>query len=167
VNLKFWEWVVIFLFGCLTFFHFRGSDTVSKDVSPIVLSGEESRMLLFIIDFQDFSCPTCLDSFLGLFHRLPSRYRTAKAWGILAVDTRGEEQEVNRTIRIAEKKLRGFIQANQITFPFLVDRSQVFGRLAKEGSAVVLLDENQKAVFRYYFPLTGEEFEKIFEVLNE
>lgn len=108
---------------------------------------------------------TCLDSFLGLYHKLPLRYRTIKTWGILAVKT--WEGEETRMIRIAEKKLKGFIQANQITFPFLVDRHRIFSELANKGSGVLLFDENQKVVFRYDFPLTGEQFEEIFVNLIE
>jgi len=173
---NFWDWVLILLFGCLVFFHFRGLDLVSGKASPrdgvppfldpTPAGPDDARMLLlFVFDFQDFSCMTCLDSFLGLYQKLPLRFRTAHVWGVLTIKrTEGEE---DRQIRIAEKKLRGFIEANQITSPFLVDRSRVFGELTETGSSVLLFDKKRKVILRFEFPLTGEQFEKIFAYLME
>ena len=160
--LKSWDWVIFLLFGCLVFFHFRGFDFLEP---RIVAPNDERQSLLFFLDFEDFSCMMCLDSFLGLYQKLPFRFKTSNSWGILVV--KKSEGEENRLVRIAKKKLEGFVQANHITFPILVDRSQVFGELAERGSGVVLFDENRKAVFRYDFPLTNEQFEDIFANLME
>jgi len=163
VTLKFCDWILVLLFGCAVFFYFRGidlaagGDSIDEDVF-------DKKLLLFILDFQDFSCMTCLDSFLGLYRQLPYRFKTSNAWGILVV--RKSEKQDNRQFWIAEKKLRGFIQANQITFPVLMDRSRFFGGSGKEGSSVLLFDGIRNSVDRYDFPLTGYQFEEIFEILN-
>lgn len=171
MKLKFWDWIIFLLFGCLVFFHFRGFDVVSGRASPdadvlsffksmTVAPNDERQLLLFILDFRDFSCMTCLDSFLGLYRILPFRLKKTKTWGVLVV--KKSEGEENRLVKIAEKKLKGFIQANQITIPFLVDRSRIFGEWTEKGSCVLLFDGAKRILYRYEFPLTGEQFEEIF-----
>lgn len=171
MTLKFWDWIILLLFGCLVFFHFRGFDVASGRASPdadvlsvvksmTVAPNDERQLLLFILDFQDFSCMACLDSFLMLYRQLPARFRTSNAWGILVV--KKSEEEENKQFWIAEKKLRGFIRANQITIPFLVDRSRIFCEWTEKGSCVLLFDGAKRILCRYEFPLTGEQFEEIF-----
>lgn len=162
MNLKFWDWVIFLLFGCGVFFHFRGFDFIDP---KIFAPEDKGQSLLFVLDFDDFSCLTCLESFLGFYQKLPFRFKTSKAWGILVV--KKSKRERARKIRIAEKKLEGFVRANHVTFPILLDKSQVFGELAGKGSCVILFDENKKAVFRYDFPLSNEQSEEIFKNLME
>lgn len=163
MKLKFGDWIIVLLFGCLVFFYFQGidlaggKDSLDEDVF-------DKKLLLFILDFQDFSCMTCLDSFLMFYNQLPDRFRTSHSWGILVVKKPGKEETGH--VWIAEKKLRGFIRANHITFPILVDRGRVFGKWAEIGSCVLLFDRVGKMIHRYDFPLTGYQFEEIFEILN-
>jgi hypothetical protein len=163
VTLKFCDWIIVLFFGCLVFFHFRGidlaagRDSCDEDVF-------DNKLLLFILDFQDFSCMTCLDSFLGLYRQLPARFKTSKTWGILVV--KKSEKEENKQLWIAEKKLRGFIRANRIMSPILMDRSHFFEGLVEEGSGVLLFDGIRNSVHRYAFPLAGSQFEEIFEIIN-
>jgi hypothetical protein len=161
--------MLFFVFGCLTFFHLRGADAVS--VVKAVASEDDRKMLLFILDFQDFSCMTCLDSFLSLYRILPFHFKTSHSWGILVVDKAeeqtGVEADENRQFRIAEKKLKGFVQANHITFPILVDRYQIFNQWADIGTCVVLFDESRKILNTYEFPLIGGQLEEIFLHLTE
>ena len=175
MKLKFWDWLIFLAFGCLVFFHFQGFDTASERAFPAaevlsffdsttVAPNDERQLLLFILDFRDFSCMACLDSFLDLYRILPFSFKTSKTWGILVV--KNSEGEENRLFRIAEKKLKGFVQANHITFPILVDRGRVFGKWAEIGSCVLLFDRVGKMFHRYDFPLTGYQFEEIFEILN-
>jgi hypothetical protein len=163
VTLKFGDWVTILLCGCLVFFYFRGIDLGARQNSL----GEDvfgNKWLLFILDFQDFSCMTCLDSFLMLYRHLPFRFKTSRSWGILVV--KKSEKEERKQLWIAEKQLRGFVRANDITFPVLVDRGRLFGGVAEKGSCVLLLDGTGSLIHRYEFPLTGEEFTEIFKILN-
>jgi hypothetical protein len=166
MNMKFADWVIVLLFGCLVFFHFRGTDLAAgKKASAEDLYG--GKMLLFILDFRDFSCSTCLDSFLGFYQKLPLHFRTRGSWGVLMMKTPAEDEGEDSLYWIAEKKLRGFLQANHITFPVMLDRSRAFGALAEKGSGVVLFDRDRRHVLRYDFPLTGEKFEEIFGNLIE
>ncbi len=156
--------MIIVFFGCLVFFTILGIDLATcKDYRDEDVF--DKKLLLFILDFQDFSCLTCLDSFLGLYRKLPMRFKTSNAWGILVV--KNSEWEGEKPFRIAEKKLKGFVRANHITFPVLVDRSRFFKDLAENGSGVFLFDGMKKTVHRYDFPLTAEQLEEIFVNLME
>jgi len=161
--MKLGDWIIVLLFGCLVFFHFRGIDSAAGKDLP---AGDvfDRKHLLFIIDFRDFSCMTCLDSFLGLYRQLPSRLKSSGAWGILVL--KESEKDDTSASWIAEKKLRGFVRANRITFPILVDREHIFKGMAEEGSCVLLVDGTGSRVHKYDFPLSGDQFEEIFRVLN-
>jgi hypothetical protein len=163
LTLKSGDWIILLLFGCLVFFYFRGIDTAAGKDS-LAEDVFDKKWMLFILDFHDFSCMTCLDSFLGLTKQLPSRFKTSGAWGILVV--KRSEKEDNTRFWIAEKKLRGFVQANDIAFPIIVDRSRVFERMAEMGSCVLVFDGTASQFHKYDFPLTGYQFSEIFRILN-
>lgn len=176
MKVKFSDWLIFLVFGGLVFFHFRGFEAVEGTVFPqknllsIVgampeFPGEGNSLLLFILDFEDFTCLSCLDSFLALYRSLPSPFQTFQAWGVLIMKDRGDDW--GRAVRIAGKKLRGFIRANRIAFPILVDRSRIFAAWEERGSGVLLFDGKRKMCQWYDFPLTGEQFEEIFARLTE
>jgi len=176
MKVKFSDWLIFLVFGGLVFFHFHGFDALEgtalpqRNVLSIVGAMTESQdegntLLLFILDFEDFTCLSCLDSFLGLYRMLPSPYKNFQAWGVLILKDRGEDR--GRAVRIAEKKLRGFVRANGIAFPILVDRSRIFSALEGKGSGVVLFDGKRKTCQWYDFPLTGEQFEEVFARLTQ
>jgi len=163
VTLRLGDWIIVLLFGCLVFFYFRGIDLAAGKDSPVEdVFGK--KLLLFIIDFRDFSCMTCLDSFLGLYRQLPSRLKSSGAWGILVL--KESEKDDTSASWIAEKKLRGFVWANRITFPILADREHIFKGMAEGGSCVLLLDRTGNRLHKYDFPMTGDQFEEFFRVLN-
>jgi hypothetical protein len=171
--------LVILVFGLAAFFHFRGFGPAEANVqagaltveerpfSPLktVESEEPGRMLLFILDFRDFSCMLCLESFLELYQRLPLRVKLRNVWGVMIVPAGQEKDE--SVIRIAEKKLQGFIRAHRILFPVLVDRHQVFGGMAERGSGIVLFDEAKLILSRFDFPLESRQFQEILEIFVE
>jgi hypothetical protein len=163
VTLKFFDWLFLLIFGCFVFLYFRGIDAAAGR-NPLDADVIERKLLLFVLDFQDFSCMTCLDSFLALCRQLPLRTKTQNTWGILVL--KNTENDGNSRVQIAEKKLRGFIQANRIDFPILTDKDHCFERLTQEGSAILLFDGSSKSIRRYHFPLGGYQFEEIFEILN-
>lgn len=112
-----------------------------------------NKWLLFIIDFDSFMCLSCLDSFLEFYHQLPSSLEEGRIWGILVFGKPERRAEQDHSFRIVEKKLRGFIQANQIKFPILIDRFKVFKNMGEEGTAVVIFDSENKTIKKYIFPL--------------
>jgi hypothetical protein len=178
---KFSDWVIFLVFGCLTFFHLRGffgtsGENVHSEEMACVEQGEASfvgrlgfewttsrQYLLFFIDFRDFLCPSCLDSFLDFYRKLPPRFQKEHALGVLVLDP-GREDETS--IQIARVKLRGFVLANRIGFPILVDRFHVFREFAREGTMVVLLDYEREIIRKFLFPLRQKDVDEILGCLR-
>lgn len=125
-----------------------------------------SRRILFIIDFDDFMCFYCLDSFLDFYHSLPSSFQEASIWGILVYKEENKKDAEQTNIRVIEKKLRGFIEANRIQSPLVVDYFHVFNSLVQEGSAVIFFDQRRKAFKKHTFPLSSEQKSEIIESLT-
>ncbi len=170
------EWAVFLAFGCLTFFHFRGFHASSGEN---ILTGREVRLgevaesvtgqlgvewtrsrqhLIFFIDFRDFACLSCLDSFLGFYRGLPPRFQSEDSMGILILDS---EKDDETSVQIARVKLRGFVLSNHIAFPVQVDRFHVFREIAREGTSVVLLDYDREIVRKFLFPLRQKDEEEL------
>ena len=122
-----------------------------------------NTLLLLIIDFESFMCPSCLDSFLEFYHALKPPFPPLDEgilWGVLVFDE-PEENEGVPAIKITEKKLRGFIMANDIKFPIMIDRFHIFKGLAKEGTAVIFFDRERKIIKKYVFPLRSKQIKEI------
>lgn len=132
-----------------------------------IQSGETSKvLLLFIIDFNDFMCMSCLDSFLSFCRSIPSRSLEKNAWGVCVLADIDKKPEKKDSGRIAEKKLRGFIAANSIPFPVIIDHSRVFQSFAADGTAIVIIDVERKRIARYNFPIGNADARKIGELFR-
>ncbi len=161
------------LFCSQSFLGFASTPTLNKCHSLMSLSAhpyqtefpENKKLLLFIIDFDDFMCMNCLESFLSFCHSIPPHILDEKAWGILVLEQDINEKQAKRTLKIAQKKLRGFINANRIPFPILIDTHNLFHSLAKEGTAILVFDTQMRAISRCLFPLKKEESERIMTLL--
>jgi hypothetical protein len=175
MKFRFTDCIVLLIFGCMTFFHLRGFDRSSQKGFPgeemaSVLSHvdfewpERRQRLLFFIDFRDFSCMTCLDSFLDFYRRLPPRFQTEDSMGILVLDP---EKRDKTSSEIARVKLRGFVLSNHIIFPVQVDRFHVFRGIAQEGTSVVLFDYDREIIKRFLFPLRQQDLDELFRCLTD
>jgi hypothetical protein len=124
------------------------------------------RFLVVIIDVPSLMCFSCLDAFVDLCHSLPPSCQKEKLWGVLVPsgETEGESRLVKRMI--LEKKLRGFIKANGIKFPILVDRMRIFHELAKRGPGVVLFDPETRSLSMWTFPLSNRQIDEIIRFLR-
>lgn len=122
--------------------------------------------LLIVIDFDDFMCMTCLDSFLNFCRSFPEAALEKHAWGILILKDGIDENGSLDNVEIAEKKLRGFINANHIKFPFLIDENRLFSSFKSGGSSVVVFDTENRRISHYSFPIDRKEvlnIKKIFQ----
>ena len=178
--LKFRHFIMIVVLGCILFNKIglssvieiearipQKNDLFSNAKMDSYDSLENRKLLLFIIDFNDFMCLSCLDSFLDFYYCLPSDFQKHLSWGILVFNISEKEGNNNISARIAEKKLRGFVTANNIKFPILIDKFHVFNGLAEEGTVVMVFDWSRKMVKRYVFPLNKGQIEEIFKFLTE
>jgi len=175
------DWVIFLVFGCLAFFHLRGFHGASEEIVPseekacleqgtgsfvsqLDLEWTKSRQyLLFFIDFRDFACLNCLDSFLNFYRRLPPRFQKEDAMGVLILDP-GKDSETS--VQIARVKLRGFVLSNHIAFPIQVDRFHVFREFAREGTSVILLDYDREIIRKFLFPLRQKDVDEILGYLK-
>jgi len=178
---KFSDWVILLAFGCLTFFHFKDFDASSGEnllaeekacleqgeasiVDHLGFEWRESRQhLLFFIDFRDFACLNCLDSFIDFCRRLPLRFQRENTLGVLILEP-GREDETS--IQIARVKLKGFVLSNHIGFPIQADRFRVFEAFAREGTSVVLLDYDREIIRKFLFPLRQKDLEELLGYLR-
>lgn len=128
---------------------------------------ENRKLLLFIFDFNDFMCMSCLESFLAFCHHLPPHTLEGNAWGILTIESAIKKSGLKNAVQIARKKLRGFKAANSIKFPIFIDHYQIFKQFEKKGTAVLLFDETNNMFKEYIFPLNKNQISEIQEILSE
>ncbi len=89
-----------------------------------------------------------------------------RLWGVLMFDRQKERKRGDSFIKIVEKKLKGFIQANNIKFPFILDRFHIFEHPGKQGSAVLLFDPTERVVKKFVFPLRENQIREILGVID-
>jgi hypothetical protein len=117
--------------------------------------------LLLIIDFGDFMCFSCLESFLQFCYSLPHQFQDQYVWGVVIFDGNIGSESEDIAVKIVEKKIRGFRKANKVRFPILVDRSHIFSSLADKGTTVLILKGEAQEVEQYTFPLSREQIAEI------
>lgn len=120
-------------------------------------TASETKMIFFI-DFDDFMCFSCLESFLRFCNELPASFRKNHCLGILVPSSRKNPPE---NLSIIKKKLRGFTQANRIDFPIIIDRSRIFSQAVEKSSCLWVLKLNERKWQVHHFPLPVRTAEKI------
>ncbi len=124
----------------------------------------EQAQLIIIIDFNDFMCFSCLDSFVEFCQSLPLHSKDGKVCGVLVVN---DADETDLSFKIVEKKLRGFISANNIKFPVLIDYLHIFNPFADDGTVIILFNHREKCIKKYLFPLKREQKADILSALKD
>ena len=122
--------------------------------------------LLLIIDFGDFMCFSCLESFLQFCYSLPHQFQDRNVWGVVIFDGKLGSESEDVAVKIVEKKIRGFRKSNGVRFPILVDRSHIFSSLADKGTTIVVLKGEAQEVKRYIFPLSREQLAEIHKTIG-
>ena len=133
--------------------------TASLICAP-VCPGNSSReiKLIFWIDFDDFMCFSCLESFTEFCNKLPASFRKNHCLGILVPSSRKNTPD---NVSIIKKKLRGFTQANRIDFPIIIDCSRIFSRTVEKSSCLWVLRLKERKWHVHHFPMPAETAEKI------
>jgi hypothetical protein len=126
---------------------------------------QNKKLLLFVFDFNDFMCMSCLESFLSFCHSLPPHTLEENSWGILTIGSAIRRSELTDSVKIAETKLRGFVMANRIKFPIFIDKHQIFQQFAKKGSSVLLFDKTNNILKEYIFPLSRDQIGEIQQIV--
>jgi hypothetical protein len=135
---------------------------------PCLLSGYADEdeggdvWLLFLLDYDDFLCMSCLESFLRFCDSLPDQFLEKRCFGILMTQ---EENDLKNS-GIIRKKMKCFVIANDIKFPIFYDRSGGHGFEIGE-SAVVLMDFKNQVTKKFMFPIGLTQSREISAVLPE
>jgi len=108
--------------------------------------------ILFLLDYNDFSCPPCFDSFLSL--ALSLREQRTPEGRYRAVGIMREDELMNR---LAPQRLNHWKEINDITIPLVIASDTIFGKLYTGKSAVVILDSDSHIRFMNTFPLSHEQ----------
>jgi hypothetical protein len=167
---------VIFLLCCIPIIGFASTPAPHKCHSLMCLYprcatidfefAQDKKLLLFILDFNDFMCMNCLESLLSFCHSIPPHILEENAWGILTIESAIRKSGLRDSVRIAKTKLRGFVKANRIKFPIFVDERQVFRQSERKGSSVVLFDGTNNILKEYIFPLSKDNSAEILRILS-
>ena len=148
--------VIIFFQATISF----SENSVARQEKPAKVQ------LLLIIDFGDFMCFSCLESFLQFCYPLPHQFQDQYVWGVVIFEGNIGSESEDIAIKIVEKKIRGFRIANRVRFPILVDSSRIFSSLAGEGTTVVILKGEAQEVKRYIYPLSREQIAEIHKTIG-
>lgn len=118
--------------------------------------------LLVLMDFSSLSCSLCVKSlteFVGAIHE--NRLEDS-VFGVMILEEREEETDVERYRKIAQIRLKGFVRGNNIRFPFLLDEEGVFRPLNQGSSAtLIVLNIQKRTVEKYEFPLSKSQLTSI------
>lgn len=123
------------------------------------------KLIVIVFDFKSFFCPLCLDSVKDFCDTLHSRGQDEFAVGVLVYESSDKKDE-ERSKKIIEQKLRGFIIGNSIQFPVILDHFRVLKDLKFEDAGIILLDRSRKILKKYSFPLTNKQLDEIFSFKN-
>lgn len=127
---------------------------------------ETEKSLLILIDSSSFFCPLCLESFIGFCEILQSKGWVSSTFGVLIYNESDNEKDTKNYVKMLEKQLRGFLSANNIQFPIILDKFQVFDDLNIPGAVVILFDKSRKMVKRYKLPLCPQDRSKRFSLFS-
>lgn len=87
-------------------------------------------------------------------------------WGIIIYENPKEEENKEIYAKIVEKKLRGFIKANNIKCPIVLDHFHSLEGFSKKGTTILLFDQGKKIVKKYIFPLTKKQIKEVLNFLE-
>ncbi len=126
--------------------------------------GKSPIVLIYIIEFRDILCSPCSESFLDFCLSLPVEFQKENTWGIVVFD-QGAQTSLGE--KILAKKVRGFMNGNQIHFPVFIDFLHIFKTLRTQATQIVLLDSTSFSVKKYDFPLAAKQKYAILQSIIE
>ena len=161
INIK-TKCLIIFLLCLLNL----GNTFVFKPVQPDHLwsIGESPIVLIYIIEFRDILCSPCGESFLDFCLSLPVEFQKENTWGIVVFD---QGPKTNLEEKILAKKVRGFMNGNQLHFSVFIDFLHIFTTLRTQSTQIVLLDSTSFSVKKYDFPLAAKQKDAILQAVIE
>ncbi len=148
----------------LIFFNCSAEAEIETENSARIAQPE--KLILFVIKFDLFLCSPCLNPFFDFYRLLPSPFRESKVWGIIVCSETGIKENVAAQRRIADKKLRAFLRANDITCPVVIDYSGDFERFSKKKTNILLFDPAKKFFKKFELPLNQEQKREVLDFIQ-
>lgn len=131
---------------------------------PSVISRRKT-LCWILIDFDTFFCSPCLAPLLEFCQALPGPIQEERLRGILVYSRRSDGSEDSRHARIVQTKMQGFIKANDIRFPIVLDEHHLFNGLLKSNTQAFLFDDQRQVVRKFSFPFQPGEKSDILKLL--
>ncbi|MEO0294314.1 MAG: hypothetical protein ABIN61_08875 [candidate division WOR-3 bacterium] len=151
VRLIKFSWVCITIL--VLFFSFgQGNQTINKTTKNL-------KLILIFVDYSTISCSFCLDSFIALFNKLEKQKNEE---GIVTGIVLSDNLEDENKVKIIEKQLRGFVKANNINFPLILDKTNIFKGLNLENT-VIVIDVSSDIIKKFKFPLSKTQIKELIE----
>lgn len=161
--LKHCFFILLILISIIFLSSFGNVSAQSKEFSGVL---ESNKLVIFIIHFDSLMCFPCLNPFLDFYKLLPSPFRENRLWGVVIYEnSKKKEKKIHRE-KIVKKKLRGFLQANNIECPIVLDSFQSFKEFSRGGTTLLIFDQKRKVVGKYVFPLSKKQMERILNYLK-
>jgi len=133
----------------------ESSDAVASD-----------KLMLFVIHMNSLMCFPCINPFLDFYNRIPSPLRENRVWVVVVYEDLKKKEGNNRHQKIIQKQFRGFLQANNIECPIVLDSHHNFKELSRGGTALLVFDKKKKSVKKYVFPLKKKQMQEILNSLR-
>ena len=131
---------------------------------PSAISGRRT-LCWILIDFETFFCSPCLAPLLEFCQALPGHVQAERVRGILVYNRRSDGNEDSRYARIVQTKMQGFIKANNIRFPIVLDEYHLFNGLLQSNTQALLFDDQRQVVRKISFPFQPGEKNDILKLL--
>jgi hypothetical protein len=145
---------------------FTGCSSPGPDDAARPSASSRNRTICWVLfDFDSLFCSPCLAPLLEFCRSLPAPIQEEKVRGILVYGARPDRDQDGRYAQIIQKKLRGFVKANSLQFPIVLDGLHVFNSLVKSSVRALLFDDDQQTIKAYGFPLKPGERGEIMQLL--
>jgi len=122
-------------------------------------SMKSSKRVLFLLNYDDFACSLCFNSFSllsdSLCRMLPSNDRF-RVVGIFK-----ENYIIKTPLRLQHWK-----ETNGFVFPTIVLSDSLFAKVHNAKSAVLLIGENSQTLFLRSFPISPEQFKMFLQLME-
>jgi hypothetical protein len=155
----------ISLLVLLCFFVFGGSDYDPQKNTVNQGSIKTENLLIILVNPVDFMCQNCSASFFSLCDSLRERGLDTRVVGIFTMPRPSDDGSVFTDVNILKKQIRGFVKANRIQFPVLLDDLQVFTRSPAKSSCVILLNTLYGIVQEWQLPVDIHQLNEIMALL--
>lgn len=153
------QWVCVMQIFLLV--SFLSGTEMEADLFPQNEMAKRSSILI-ILEPKVFFCPLCVESVVRFIDTLRVKESDCFVTGVFLWKSYEDKENAQKSLRIIEKKIRGFKEGNQIPFPIILDKDHVFQGLDIETPGIIFLDRFNGRMKKYTLPLNPTQLQEIF-----